>query len=173
MECENCKCDHNGSYGSGRFCSSKCARGFSTKEKRQEINERVSQALTGRLINYHRFTSEEIAAKWKNPEYVMKVAAGQRKFNERRLVEMHSKPIEEWTKSERRKFLLEDVEFRCSVCGYEKVHPVTKTAPLEIHHIDGDNKNNVRENLIVVCLNCHFMIDDKYRFRGRGKHSKS
>jgi len=45
--CENCKQDHDGSYGSGRFCSTKCARGFSTKAKRKEINEKVSNALIG------------------------------------------------------------------------------------------------------------------------------
>lgn len=45
--CENCGTEHNGTYGSGRFCSSKCARGFSTKAKRQEINEKVSNTLTG------------------------------------------------------------------------------------------------------------------------------
>ena len=39
--CENCNTPHDGSYGSGRFCSSKCARGFSTKAKRVEINEKV------------------------------------------------------------------------------------------------------------------------------------
>lgn len=44
--CENCQGEHAGSYGSGRFCSSKCARGFSTKEKRKEINEKVSKTLT-------------------------------------------------------------------------------------------------------------------------------
>ena len=46
--CENCGCSHDGSYGSGRFCSSKCARGFSTKSKRTEINKKVSTALFGR-----------------------------------------------------------------------------------------------------------------------------
>jgi len=45
MKCENCNNDHDGSYGSGRFCSSKCARGFSTKEKRKEINKKVSKKL--------------------------------------------------------------------------------------------------------------------------------
>ena len=44
--CENCKCEHNGEYGSGRFCSVKCSRGFSTKSKRKEINEKVSKKLT-------------------------------------------------------------------------------------------------------------------------------
>lgn len=42
MICENCQTEHVGSYGSGRFCSSKCARGFSTKEKRSLINKQVS-----------------------------------------------------------------------------------------------------------------------------------
>ncbi|MCQ2975068.1 MAG: endonuclease domain-containing protein [Bacteroidales bacterium] len=43
MICENCNCEHDGSYGSGRFCSCKCARCFSTKAKRKEINEKVSK----------------------------------------------------------------------------------------------------------------------------------
>lgn len=43
--CENCDQGHIGEYGSGRFCSSKCARGFSTKSKRKEINEKIREAL--------------------------------------------------------------------------------------------------------------------------------
>ena len=46
--CENCNAEHDGSYGSGRFCSSKCARGFSTKAKRKEINEKVAKKLADR-----------------------------------------------------------------------------------------------------------------------------
>ena len=45
MICENCNCEHNGSYGSGRFCSCKCARCFSSKAKRKEINQKVSNTL--------------------------------------------------------------------------------------------------------------------------------
>lgn len=47
MICENCGNEHDGKYGSGRFCNSKCARGFSTKAKRKEINEKVSANLKG------------------------------------------------------------------------------------------------------------------------------
>ena len=43
--CENCEKEHDGSYGSGRFCSSKCARGFSTKFNREETNKKVSKTL--------------------------------------------------------------------------------------------------------------------------------
>lgn len=46
MKCENCEIEHLGEYGSGRFCSNKCARGFSTKNKRKEINNKVSIKLT-------------------------------------------------------------------------------------------------------------------------------
>jgi len=47
MICEKCKKDHNGKYGSGRFCSAACARSFSTSNKRKEINEKVSNKLKG------------------------------------------------------------------------------------------------------------------------------
>ena len=47
MKCEKCGKKHDGSYGSGRFCSAQCARGFSTKEKREEINKKVSLKLGG------------------------------------------------------------------------------------------------------------------------------
>lgn len=46
MNCENCNTLHDGTYGAGRFCSIKCARGFSTKKKRKEINEKVKNKLT-------------------------------------------------------------------------------------------------------------------------------
>lgn len=48
MICENCGKEHDGSYGSGRFCSCKCARCFSTKANREETNKKVSQTLLKR-----------------------------------------------------------------------------------------------------------------------------
>lgn len=48
MNCENCNQQHDGTYGSGRFCNELCARSFSSKAKRKEINEKVSKVLLGR-----------------------------------------------------------------------------------------------------------------------------
>lgn len=45
--CENCGTKHEVKYGSGRFCSTKCSRGFSTKTKRKEINAKVSNKRKG------------------------------------------------------------------------------------------------------------------------------
>jgi hypothetical protein len=37
--CENCGKEHDGSYGSGRFCSKECARAFSTKNSKGQLKE--------------------------------------------------------------------------------------------------------------------------------------
>jgi len=46
MICEYCQKEHDGTFASGRFCTRKCAYGYSTKTKRQEINQKVSAKLT-------------------------------------------------------------------------------------------------------------------------------
>ncbi len=46
--CEYCNKLQDGSYGSGRFCDEKCARGFASKAKRKEINEKMSKKLKGK-----------------------------------------------------------------------------------------------------------------------------
>lgn len=58
--CENCNQQHDGSYGSGRFCNNKCARGYSTKNKRKEINEKVSNTLKKeKIIQYCLYCEKE------------------------------------------------------------------------------------------------------------------
>ena len=46
LPCDTCGSLGKHSYGSQRFCSEKCARAFSTKEKRQEINEKVRKTFS-------------------------------------------------------------------------------------------------------------------------------
>ena len=45
--CENCNTEITIKYGSGRFCPNKCAKGFSTKKLRNEINLKVASKLKG------------------------------------------------------------------------------------------------------------------------------
>jgi len=63
-KCENCESQHDGSYASGRFCSSKCARCFSTKKNRAEINRRVSLTLSGS------YTGKDNSFYKANPDYI-------------------------------------------------------------------------------------------------------
>jgi len=44
-------------------------------------------------------------------------------------------------------------EAKCEICG--GTHWLNREMPLEVHHIDGNNKNNNISNLIIICPNCH------------------
>lgn len=48
VKCEKCNKEHDGTYASGRFCSSVCSRSFSSLVNREETNRKVSNALKGR-----------------------------------------------------------------------------------------------------------------------------
>lgn len=72
MKCENCNCEHDGKYASGRFCCLKCARGSSTKAKRQEINARVSITLKGRKLTEEHKKNLERANNFNRKEKIKK-----------------------------------------------------------------------------------------------------
>jgi hypothetical protein len=46
MICQYCNQEHDGTYGSGKFCNSKCSHGFSTlKDKSQKKKVQCSNCL--------------------------------------------------------------------------------------------------------------------------------
>lgn len=151
MICENCNSEHLGEYGSGRFCSAKCARGFSTKSKRNEINLKVSQRMKGRPSSRGSLSEDklrEIAEKCK--------ATWIRKLLEAdfALLGFDSK----------RKRVIIEQQNCCNHCGISTWQ--NKPITLEIDHINGIRDDNRRENLEAICPNCHSITDT---WRGRNK----
>jgi len=69
-----------------------------------------------------------------------------------------------------RRFLLEEAKYQCSECGWGEVNTYTNTVPLDVDHIDGDAYNNLRENLRVLCPNCHSL---KKTFKNTGKRKSA
>jgi very-short-patch-repair endonuclease len=57
MKCENCDNEHNGSYGSGRFCSDHCRRSFVAKQRHK------SGALKNHLQKLHESNRKKLG--WK------------------------------------------------------------------------------------------------------------
>ena len=67
--------------------------------------------------------------------------------------------------------LKQDREWKCECCGLTEWQG--KPLSLEVHHINGDRYDNRRENLQILCPNCHSVTDNWRsgnlgRIKGRG-----
>lgn len=67
-----------------------------------------------------------------------------------------------------RKFLINTFGEKCSLCGWCEVNPHTGKIPLEVDHIDGDWRNNLPDNLRLLCPNCH-SLTPTYKALNKGK----
>lgn len=65
-------------------------------------------------------------------------------------------------------YLLNIREHKCEKCGLTEWQG--EKIPLEVHHIDGNRRNNSLSNLQLLCPNCHSLTDN---FRGKGLKANS
>jgi hypothetical protein len=154
-KCFFCQKDLPYKKRSNKFCDRSCSASFNNRGVRRNGGPPVPCYTCGKLT--------------RNPKYCS--------------IKCYSFPIEDWLadkvdggsngklggcKSPVRQYLLDECGHKCSKCGWNEVHPVTGKIPLEINHIDGDAHNNKRENLEVLCPNCHSLTPN---FRGLNKKS--
>ena len=59
-----------------------------------------------------------------------------------------------------RRFLLKKCNYKCQICGFDKLNSFTGKPILQIHHIDGDCFNTNEDNLMVLCPNCHALTEN-------------
>lgn len=52
-------------------------------------------------------------------------------------------------------WLFAETDDTCAICG------IRGTKILTIHHIDGEHSNNVYDNTIILCHNCHIQYNQK------------
>ena len=152
MSHNNCrKCDKEfvPKKGTINYCSISCrnSRSFSdqTKEKKSCITKRKWLDGTYSLVDWENVNNdvEKISKSldvWEKKSY-------DRLFNGEKL---HIQTL--------RKLLIGDVDSCCELCNTSEWlgSPIT----LEIHHIDGNNKNNELSNLQILCPNCHSQTDN-------------
>lgn len=188
MICEYCNSEFDkkhSRWASGRFCSLKCARGFSSKEKRKEINLKVSQKLKGKRFDVNikfcfgcrkeltdikiknRYCSKQCQDDWKariaktknyrfkDPEFLNRLLQTRKNkvLNKAKLGLSNL-----GSKTSVRKFLIEFRGNVCEKCGLSEW--LNNKIILEIHHIDGNTKNNSEANLQLLCPNCHSFTDN-------------
>lgn len=138
--CENCNKEHNGSYGSGRFCDKVCARGFSTKSKRKEINEKVSKTLELKLNNG--LTKQQKIQR----ENAEKHASYVRETEITTLFDLSKRTVSK---------ILKRMRLPCSCCNW-----YIDGVVCDLHHIIEKKQGGSDEhtNLTYICPNCHRLV---------------
>lgn len=160
MKCENCNIEHDGEYGSGRFCSCRCARSFSSKEKREERNKKISISL-------------QKPEKQKFCKKCEKRLSHTNKSGFCRTCKPPAKSRSECISDYRRKRKQELVEYKggkCEICGYDKsfwaLHFHHKNPLEKDFQISNGNPRSIVfdkkevEKCILVCSNCHAEIHE-------------
>lgn len=140
MKCEYCSLEHNGTYGSGRFCSEQCARSFSSK-KRLHIEKENLESLIGDKLS-SRSIASYLKCSQTNVQYWLKKYGLKTKIMYRRgsLV-----PI-------------------CNVCGEtkpSKFYGRMKSKCSKCYNDEHNNNDNIVRNSIIdmlggVCCRCGF-----------------
>ena len=153
--CKKCNKEFVVQKGFANYCSSKCK------------NSRELSAIHKSKI------SESIKKRWKDGFFDSidfgAINRGEEKINKNK---------ETWTKKYSdmlsngepihyqtiRRLLFKQRGYFCEICAVSEW--VEKKITLEIHHIDGDSKNNDVKNLQILCPNCHSQTDN---FRSKNK----
>lgn len=140
MKCIKCDREHDGSFGSGKYCSRGCANS-------RVRNEDVKQKIREGVLKADYLTNDE----WKQKVSIAnkseeKKLKSKQTFREKRNYDTaHIFSIKKWIKEERGN--------KCEECGVEEWNG--KKLTMEIDHIDGNKNNNNLDNLKVLCPNCH------------------
>lgn len=158
MICEFCQKEHDGKFASGRFCNRSCSNGFSTREKRKQINQKVSRKLRRR-----KFTC--FCGKSSHPT---DGGSGLRCKEHKNPKTGHEKFENLKCDGARKRRLIKEYGHKCWDCELTtwKNEPI----PLQIDHIDGNSDNYSRSNLRILCPNCHAMTPT-FSGRNAGKVS--
>jgi 5-methylcytosine-specific restriction endonuclease McrA len=153
MYCENCKNEHIGQFGSGRFCSQRCASSFSTKSNRKEINAKVGEKLKGRKLTEKQ--KEAIKFSWNKRRGLERKPNKNRTSLENLLIENSTYT----TQCVKRRLLQENaIDYECKECGNKGIHN-NKPLTLQLDHINGNNRDHRMENLRLLCPSCHSQTD--------------
>lgn len=134
-----------------KFCSHACSAAYNNKLRKEPVYcKNCGKELKGKGKQTGKFCSRECqkeyeynkrVEKWKNGEdcgYTGK-SAGIKDFIKR--------------------YLMIKNNCSCQICGWHEKNKLTGEVPLQVHHIDGNCKNNSEENLQLLCPNCHSLTE--------------
>lgn len=125
-----------------KFCSRSCAaKTNNTKRSRHKIKE--CRCCSKEFIGKKQYCSPKCKSDGLILDWLDGKIDGGNKYT-----------ISSWA----RRYVLEQAEYRCEECGENRTRKDGSTI-LQIDHIDGDWRNNSRENLRCLCPTCHALTD--------------
>jgi len=161
MLCEKCNIEHDGHYGSGRFCSKFCAFSFGANQNRAERNKKTSISLHQSALG-----NRPIKFCMKCKRHFPKPIGWKR----RRCPDCPSSKIDLVSfdclggNEARKNRLFKEFGRMCWKCKREEWEG--EKIPLELHHINGNKNDGSKENCSILCANCHALTDN---YKGRHK----
>jgi len=168
MRCENCQIEHDGMYGSGRFCSRSCAnKRIHSEDTKRKIRDSVTkhhttvieclQCKLRRVVPWNRrtdkFCSRTCAAQHRvsDPSYIATLNEIV-KTSKKGHYNKNPKNIFEVSPQTSYK-IIHRLNLSCFICSWNKAH-------CDLHHIKGRlvSDPNTHSNITYVCPNCHRLI---------------
>lgn len=156
MICEKCNKEHNGAYGSGRFCSPFCARSFSTQNMSIESKRRRNATLksgrrktTNIKLKVKKETKKTLAEFPYNNYYIYKIHHKKENRNYAVLISVEN-PKQRTTISYAR--YLMSIKLGRFLEKWEQVD-----------HIDNDKTNDTIENLQILTTRENNVKQGKYK----------
>lgn len=140
--CLKCKKEHDGSFASGKYCSKSCAN-----SRVWSNNSKVNRSNIIKIY-YSNLSSED--KKRIYGKSGPKISVTRQNLAKIKRVNTDSELL---SYGQRKLKILEEQEFKCNICGINNW--LGKKLTFELDHIDGNKQNNTRNNLRILCPNCH------------------
>lgn len=149
----------------GKFCSKSCSTSYTNKQREKKKSKNVCLNC-GKITENKKFCSNECQLEYEYKEYIKDWKDGK----------VSGMSGEYGTSHRIKRYFLEKYNNSCQCCGWNKENPFTHKVPLELHHIDGNYKNNSEDNLQLLCPNCHSLTEtykaaNKSGRKGRKKYN--
>ena len=155
-KCKKCDKNFDPIKGLVNYCSLTCRN---TRVRTDEIKAKISDSAK---------KSDKVKRANSDPERIKRAIESYKKTiakkNEDKITEILQTPFNDLSWVNKRLKIYHEQECKCNNCGNDKWQG--EDIPLEIEHKDGNHFNNERNNLELLCLNCHAFTNT---WRGRNK----
>ncbi len=161
MQCEKCRKDHDGSYATGRFCSKSCATSWASRVHLRERLDKVKAAFAKKRVRHCGGCEQDYT----------RPRGWRRDLCPLCYKKLKRPAFEKLGNNEARKrWLFKEVGRHCWKCGLIEWNGLP--IPLELDHISGNREDNRRENVQVLCPNCHAQTPT-WKWRNRPDRKKT